>query len=358
MLIEVLLSVVGASSNCAEDEGHLHSPCREAAVKRENIHILLSEDNPINRKLAVTLLQKAGYRVDTAENGLQAVELAQRKAYSIILMDVQMPEMDGFEATSILRAREGDERHTPIIAMTAHAMKGDRERCLMSGMDDYISKPLSPQELFEKIDHWARAGAPLAEEETFEAAPAIQLPAREVQEDAPSLEDGLEAWSLPDLGLDDADLEIDLDLLSGASPTPAAAPAQEQKPSARVQSGRNGRPRSDGPVDLEEALPRFDDDRAFYLQMLGEVLAHLPERVQELKTALQAQDAESIHRQAHNLKGVVANFAAGRLTEYARQLETGGREGDLSAAAGLIDEIEAQIPALQDFYLSLKEQIG
>jgi CheY-like chemotaxis protein len=102
------------------------------------MRILVVEDNAINRKLVQTLLRKAGIEVDMVENGHQAVQTLQHERYSLVFMDVQMPEMDGFEATQQIRKMEGPRRHTPIIAMTAHAMKGDRERCLASGMDDNL----------------------------------------------------------------------------------------------------------------------------------------------------------------------------------------------------------------------------
>jgi two-component system sensor histidine kinase/response regulator len=124
--------------------------------KRWKIRVLLAEDNPMNRKLAVTLLRKAGYSVDAVEDGRMATEALKRRDYDLMLMDVQMPEMDGFEATRAIRKWEGDTKHTPIIAMTAHAMKRDRERCLQAGMDGYISKPVEPQELFEIIEKWTR----------------------------------------------------------------------------------------------------------------------------------------------------------------------------------------------------------
>ncbi len=128
-----------------------------AEEKRRRFRILLAEDNPTNQKLAVTLLKKAGYSVDAVEDGRMATEALKRIDYELILMDVQMPEMDGFEATQAIRKWEGDTKHTPIIAMTAHAMKGDQERCLQAGMDDYISKPIEPQELFEIIEKWTRS---------------------------------------------------------------------------------------------------------------------------------------------------------------------------------------------------------
>lgn len=132
--------------------------------KRKEMRILLAEDNPVNQKLAVALLSKAGYPVDVVETGAQALDALQKGHYSLVLMDVQMPEMDGLEATERIRAREAEGEHTPIIAMTAHAMKGDRERCLAAGMDDYVSKPLRPKELFEVIAKWTGTGEDTANE--------------------------------------------------------------------------------------------------------------------------------------------------------------------------------------------------
>ncbi len=121
--------------------------------RRGSLRILLAEDNLVNQKVAVRLLEKRGHRVEVAGNGRQALEALERGRFDAILMDVQMPEMDGFEATAAIRAREqaGGE-HTPIIAMTAHALKGDRERCLEAGMDHYITKPLRRRDLFAVLE--------------------------------------------------------------------------------------------------------------------------------------------------------------------------------------------------------------
>jgi two-component system sensor histidine kinase/response regulator len=105
---------------------------------------LLAEDNLINQKLAVRLLEKLGHRVVLAVTGLQALSKLKEQSFDLVLMDVQMPEMDGFTAPAAVRLREeGSSVRMPIVAMTAHAMKGDRERCLEAGMDDYVSKPIS-----------------------------------------------------------------------------------------------------------------------------------------------------------------------------------------------------------------------
>lgn len=120
------------------------------------LHILVAEDQIINRKIVVQLLEKRGWIVELAENGKVAMDKALEKQYDLILMDVQMPEMDGFDATRNIRKFEQDKDfHTPIVAMTAHAMKGDREKCLAAGMDYYIAKPVNPVELYDTIEKFA-----------------------------------------------------------------------------------------------------------------------------------------------------------------------------------------------------------
>ncbi len=116
--------------------------------------VLLAEDNLVNQKLVLRLLEKAGLKADVVGNGSQAVAALEKTSYDLVLMDCQMPEMDGFEATAEIRRLEGKSRHTTICALTAHAMAGDRERCLSAGMDDYISKPLTIGVLHRKIAHW------------------------------------------------------------------------------------------------------------------------------------------------------------------------------------------------------------
>jgi CheY-like chemotaxis protein len=122
---------------------------------KRSVEILLAEDNPINQKLAEMLLTRAGYRVVTANNGKEAVRkfLASPERINLIFMDIQMPEMDGFEATQMLRDKGFSS--IPIIAMTAHAMKGDREKCLDAGMDDYIPKPIKREVVFDMVEKWA-----------------------------------------------------------------------------------------------------------------------------------------------------------------------------------------------------------
>jgi CheY-like chemotaxis protein len=118
--------------------------------------VLLVEDNPVNQRLAHRLLDKLGCRVDQATNGREAVLMADRFPYDLIFMDVQMPEMDGFEATAEIRKRQNGPRHVSIVAMTAQALSGDRERCLEAGMDDYLSKPVSLDALRAAVERWSQ----------------------------------------------------------------------------------------------------------------------------------------------------------------------------------------------------------
>jgi CheY-like chemotaxis protein len=119
--------------------------------KRHPLRILLAEDNQVNQKLALRILEQMGYRADIASNGLEAVESIERQTYDVILMDVQMPEMDGLEATRQIVAR-WPQKHPRIIGLTANALEGDREKCLAAGMDDYISKPIRVEELVEALE--------------------------------------------------------------------------------------------------------------------------------------------------------------------------------------------------------------
>jgi CheY-like chemotaxis protein len=127
------------------------------------IRVLIAEDNVVNQKVAVLMLQKLGLRADVAGNGLEAVQMFAMVRYDLILMDCQMPEMDGYEAARKIRSGEGANRRVNIIAMTAEAMAGARDQCLASGMDDYVPKPIRLEDLFEVLQKWIAQQAPVAE---------------------------------------------------------------------------------------------------------------------------------------------------------------------------------------------------
>jgi len=154
-LFDCLVTVLGKEPATAkEDEKPPLVTRHTLAEARRKVHILLVEDNIVNQKLATRLLEKMGYRSDAVGNGREAVEALETVAYDVVLMDVQMPEMDGYEATRVIRDPQSrvQNHEVPIIAMTAHAMKGDRERCLEAGMNDYIAKPVQPKKFLEVIE--------------------------------------------------------------------------------------------------------------------------------------------------------------------------------------------------------------
>ncbi len=159
--IDCLMTLLGKNidqseqfQNTAGELVTIHSLSEQR--KNRIVRILLAEDNPVNRKLVIKIIEKAGYHVDAVENGLQVIEALKVYDYDMVFMDVQMPELDGFEATEMIRSGNSGVRNPEIhiVAMTAHAMKGDREKCLECGMDDYISKPIKPHDLIQAIlDH-------------------------------------------------------------------------------------------------------------------------------------------------------------------------------------------------------------
>jgi two-component system, sensor histidine kinase and response regulator len=156
-LFDTIITVLNQRNNTPEREPiPVITRHTIAEQKFKQVRILVAEDNPMNQKLAMALLTRAGYPAEIMENGKLVVDALKKTSYDLIFMDVQMPEMDGFEATKIIREMEGEKKHTPIIAMTAHAMKGDRERCLKVGMDDYITKPIEPKEMFKAIEKWSK----------------------------------------------------------------------------------------------------------------------------------------------------------------------------------------------------------
>lgn len=155
-LTDCLRTLFSKNESGGDDENHdeivtIHS--LSESKKDRIIRLLLAEDNPVNRKLVIKIIEKAGFQVDAVENGIQVIEALKVYDYDIVLMDVQMPEMDGFEATELIRSGTSGVRNPEIhiIAMTAHAMKGDKEKCLECGMDDYISKPIKPIDLINAI---------------------------------------------------------------------------------------------------------------------------------------------------------------------------------------------------------------
>lgn len=258
--------------------------------KLQSIKMLLAEDNQINQKIVVKTLGKAGYNIDVVQNGREAVEAVERNKYDIIFMDVQMPIMDGYEATKAIRSKEGISKHTAIIAMTAHAMEGDRERCIQAGMDDYISKPINWQEMFKLIKKWGK----------------VRI---------------------------EASLSLDVK-------------AMGKKESAEAK--RNG-----SPIDMKNAMQRFNNDKEFFKEMLREFLSYIPDQVLKLGEASGAGNTSEVQKTAHSIKGAAGNLSAVKVYETSIEIEKKAKNGDMPQIPSLIEELKSEIENLKLFAQSL-----
>jgi HPt (histidine-containing phosphotransfer) domain-containing protein len=196
-------------------------------------------------------------------------------------------------------------------------MQGDRERCLEAGMDDYITKPLQPKVLFSALDRWAQTDAPLAE-----AVETVQDYSSSADFNSVDMDDGLFGESTP----------------SAETKTKAEAPALQTLSFAGVS-----------PANFESALPHFDNDRDFMMEMFKEYKAHLSERVDEIQSALQDGDTNRLARLAHNLKGVSLNFSANPLATISLHLEEICKREDLMHAPSLVAQLDVEARRLEDF---------
>ena len=246
--------------------------------------ILLAEDNEVNQRIAVKMLERTGCLVDVVVNGARALEALASTRYDLVLMDCQMPELDGFEATRALRIREGDGRRTPVVAMTANAMAGDRERCIEAGMDGYLTKPVRPDELTAAVSQWL----PLVEPDVDRIQPAVDPAVRT---------DATDGTETPSLTLVDRAQLDELKALEGTS-------------SSEFMAGLIGIFLSDGGADIEQIRRAADTD-----------------------------DAAELLRAAHRLKGSALNLGCTALAEAAGTLETLGRGGTVEGAGPLIDRL-------------------
>jgi CheY-like chemotaxis protein len=244
-----------------------------------SLRILIAEDNVVNQKVALNQLQKFGYIAEAVDNGRLAVEALESRSYDLVFMDCQMPQLDGYGATGEIRRREGNHKHTWIIAMTANSLEGDREKCLAAGMDDYVAKPVKPDNLKAAIDRFLMKRGPVTP--ALEPLPA---PAAEIEDDEQAYVD------------------------------PAALDGFRQ---------------FDG-----------DDGPSLLVQLIGVFLENTPVLLRDLRRALATNSAKDVQRVAHTLKGSCSNFGANRLRAACLNLEQLAEAGNLEGAEILLQEIE------------------
>jgi two-component system, sensor histidine kinase and response regulator len=262
------------------------------AGARSRGRVLVAEDNPTNQEVAVGMLGLLGYEADVAKDGLEVLEALQRGSYAAVLMDVQMPKMDGYEATAEIRHREeGKGHHTPIVAMTANALRGDREKTLEAGMDDYVSKPVNSEELREVLGRWI---------------PQQGVPQR------------------------------------GASEKGTKEPAQDGAPAGE-----------ESPLD-ERVLANLNKVGPEFLSGLARIfLRDTPPQLASLEEAIRSCDWDAVKRICHALKGSCSAVGSPKMARICADLREAGTAEDPDGALGLVGQLEEEYarvrPALEAY---------
>ncbi|KWK06547.1 hybrid sensor histidine kinase/response regulator [Burkholderia stagnalis] len=319
-----------ADADAGPDEG----PLPGAVPAR----VLLVEDNPVNQQIALAMLEDTGYAVEVAENGREALDRLLEERFDVVLMDCQMPLMDGFEATQWLRLREAETgaARLPVIALTANAISGDRERCLAAGMDDYLSKPFSRDALLQMLARFARGGArsmAQAHEGASDAAGAGAAKATaEAAVDVPA----------------EATAEAAVDMAAKAAAEAASAVPAETTAEAAVDVAAQVTADSarTAPDDDANVIDRKALDALRALQRPGrpDVLTRIidqfdldaPRLIAGMHAAVAAGDADALKLASHTLKSSSANVGAHALSVRCREIEQLAREADVAAAASLV----------------------
>lgn len=259
------------------------------------LHILIADDHPSNRALAEKILEKRGHRSTHAATGKEVLAKLDSEKFDLILMDVQMPELDGFQTTAAIRNRkETAGMHMPIVALTAHAMKGDREKCLAAGMDAYLSKPLRARELISLVEKLcepvarARIGTAAARSDAeFQRAPGVSYESMDSQTRSTS-------------------------------------------------------------IDFSGALDRMDGDQDLLVEQMSFFLTDAPLLLSEVSLAIDSASGRQLQSAAHRLKGLVASYDQVAAAESCRQLEFAGRDSVLDGAQEILARLVPQIDRLSD----------
>jgi CheY-like chemotaxis protein len=262
------------------------------------LRVLLCDDNVINQKVALRLLQQMGYRADLAANGLQALAALDKQSYDLIFMDVMMPEMGGLEATAAIRERQLQPATFPnykspiiIVAMTANAMQGDREKCLAAGMDDYLAKPVRLEDIRSIVERWGSAAG--STETAGETAARTQGAAK------------------------------------AANGTPGAA--------------------EEAPVEMERLLDFTDGNPDNLRELVTLYLTQTSQQMEQMAAAVQAGDAQEVRRLAHSCAGASATCGVRRLVPLLRDLEHQGADGKLTTAPEVCQQAAREFDRIRAF---------
>lgn len=296
------------------------SSCQQGATSMEEIlpldatlKILLVEDTPINQKVALNQLKVLGLTADCASNGVEALEKLAETDYDIVLMDCLMPILDGYKTTQAIRSREAGKRHTIIIAMTANALKGEREKCIAAGMDDYISKPIALENLAAILRRWSpkRDVCYCQQDNTKDKTNCGQTVLLEISQE---------------VSMNNQQVIVE------DEPTQSQSLLLEESP-----------------VDLARLDELTRGDASFELELLQTFMEDAPSYLQGIKQALASGDHHTIARRAHQLKGAAAMVAIRTIPELAAQIELQAQGKRLEGVSELTAQIEVILDKVRTF---------
>ncbi len=303
---ELQIALRGALDDSVRTDERPTSERSIALEKRIQAHILVAEDNPVNQEVAIAVLQALGCEVHAVEDGQGALDRLESGSFDLVLMDCQMPTMDGFEATRKIREREAtsgpagkDGKRLPIIALTAHAMQGDREQCLAAGMDDYLTKPYTKDEMRRLLSKWL---------ETSPAAPPSPEPVAVEESVAPASQE-----------VAPASQEI------AGGPPPSLDPAALRNLAAQVENG----------TDLLNRIV------ATYASSSTKLAA-------ELRAGAAAEDPKRLAMAAHTLKSSSAQVGAMKLSSLCKEIEARGRGGSVRGVTELLDQVFSELESVHE----------
>jgi PAS domain S-box-containing protein len=316
----------------------------ETSTIHSELRILVAEDTPANQRVVRAILERRGHQIDIAHNGREAVDLHQRSHYDAILMDIQMPTMDGFQATSAIRSLKKDLAAVPIIAMTAHAMHGDRQRCLDAGMNDYISKPIDSRRIVQLLEKVTREHR-LAHNSQSGNAAAVQM----------QMQQGSS-------GSQSEDRPVRIDSVTVAPYVRTYMSTPEIRSNLLQDSTKNAAlptktPNTDKPVlNVACALSRLGGDRALLVDMARFFLEDSALLMSDLERALDRDDPDQALRNAHSLRGLAANFNAEPCVAIAQIIEDAAKQRKLDSERKL-DSIRPRFNTLRTEVARLVEAL-
>ncbi len=309
-VLDIVIDIEEEKSTSAEQELGIIRELLSASRKR----FLLAEDYYINQKLFKTILNNLNIDVDVADNGLEAVGLAAKEKFDLILMDIQMPVMNGFDAASKIREMG---IKTPIIAVTANAVAGEKEKCIKAGMDDFLSKPFKKADLVQLFSKWLISGDEVADLEELEPA------GEKASETVSSAESGKPAGK-------------------------HRAKKSVRKRTSVSKSGEGNRAEPSKLFDFNEALNTFMGERAILIETLAEFIQKVESQLAEMRLLLAKGDFETLRREAHSIKGGSWNLSMKEFGDAAGILESSARENRQADSAEALEKLEALFPRLRE----------